>query len=89
MILYDRYLATLALLFTTTTVLLAVYSQHKLDLYLSIYLIELLAATLIFAHLHPRARRSLGLISFILFAGFLGIVAMKVLEILVKSGAFL
>jgi len=88
-ILYDRYLATLALLFTTTTVSLAVYSQHKLDLYLSIYLIELLAATLIFAHLHPRARHSLGFISYILFGGFLVIVAMKVFEILVKSGTFL
>ena len=89
MILYDRYLATLTLLFTATTFLLAVYGQGKLDLYLSIYLIELLAATLIFTHLHPRARRSLGLISYILFAGFLVIVAMKVFEILVESGSFL
>ena len=88
MILYDRYLATLTLVFTATTVLLAVYGQQKLDLYLSVYLIELLAATLIFTHLHPRARRSLGFISYILFAGFLGIVAMKVFEILVESGSF-
>ena len=89
MILYDRYLATLTLLFTATTFLLAVYGQGKLDLYLSIYLIELLAATLIFTHLHPRPRRSLGFISYILFGGFLVIVAMKVFEILVESGSFL
>ena len=89
MILYNRYLATLALLFTTTTVLLAVNNQNKLDLYLSIYLIELLAATLIFAHLHPRARRSLSYVSYILFTGFLVIIAIKVFEIFVESGAFL
>ena len=89
MIIYNRYLVTLALLFTTTTVLLAVYGQNKLDLYLSIYLIELLGATLIFAHLHPRVRRSLGFISYILFAGFLAIIATKVFGILVETGAFL
>ena len=89
MILYNRFLATLALLFTTTTFLLAVSGRQELDLYFSIYLIELLATTLIFAHLHPGARRSLGFISYILFAGFLVIVATKVFEILGESGALL
>ena len=32
---YDRYLATLALLFTATTVLLAFYEQRQIDLYYS------------------------------------------------------
>ena len=86
---YDRYLATLALLFTTTTVLLAFYNQHQIDLYFSLYLIELLAVTLIFAHLIPRARGFLGFIGVLLFGGFLAIVVMKVLEILVGSGTFL
>ena len=40
---YDRYLATLASLFTTTTVLLAFYNQHQIDLYYSLYLFELVA----------------------------------------------
>jgi uncharacterized membrane protein YhdT len=85
---YDRYLATLALLFAVTTVLLAAYSQHKLDLYFSLYLIEYLAATLVFAYLHPRAHRLLGFLGYFLFAGFMVIVAMKVFEILLKGGTF-
>ena len=83
---YNRYLATLALLFTAATVLLAAYGQQALDLYFSIYLIEYLATTLVFAYLNPGARRMLNLMGFILFGGFLGIVAIKVVEILVESG---
>lgn len=89
MSLYDRYLTTLALLFTVTTLLLAIYRQYQLDLYFSLYLIEYLAATLIFSHLHPRARLRLRLMGFVLFGGFLVIVALKVLEILVKSGSLI
>lgn len=79
---YDRYLVTLALVFTATTVLLTFYNQRQVDLYYSSYLIELLAVTLIFAHLLPLARRSLGIIGVLLFGGFLVIVAMKVSQIL-------
>ena len=86
---YDRYLATIATLFATTTVLLAFYNQHQIDLYYSLYLIELLAVTLIFSHLLPRARKFLGFIGVILFGGFLAIVAVKVLEILVGAATFL
>jgi uncharacterized membrane protein YhdT len=85
---YDRYLATLALLFTATTVLLAAYSQHPLDLYFSLYLIEYLAVTLVFAYLHPEARRLLSFLGYFLFAGFVVIVAMKVFQILLKQGTF-
>ena len=83
---YNRYLTTLALLFTAATVLLASYGQQALDLYFSIYLIEYLAATLVFAYLSPGARHLLNLLGLILFVGFLGIVAIKVVEILVDSG---
>jgi hypothetical protein len=85
---YNRYLATLALLFTATTVLLAAYSQHKLDLYFSLYLLEYLAATLIFAYLHPQAHRLLGFLGYFLSAGFMVIVAMKVFEILARGEPF-
>jgi hypothetical protein len=85
---YDHYLATLALLFTATTVLLAAHSQHQLDLYFSLYLIEYLAATLIFAYLHPQARRLLSFLGYFLFAGLMVIVAVKVLQILLKWGTF-
>lgn len=89
MSLYDRYLTTLALLFSVTTLILALYGQHQLDLYFSLYLIEYLVATLIFPYLHPRARFRLRLVGFVLFGGFMVIVALKVLEILVGYAGLL
>ena len=81
--LYNRYLVTLGLLFTATTVTLAVLSQHQLELYFSAFLIEYLAATLLFAYLHPQALRLLRFMGHILFGGFLLVIAIKALEILV------
>ncbi|MFQ5813467.1 MAG: hypothetical protein ACE5I2_09825 [Anaerolineae bacterium] len=81
--LYNRYLATLALLFMGTTVILAAYNLHRLDLYFSLYLMEYLATTLLFAYLQPRAQRLLNFTGYILFGGFLVIVGLKVWEILV------
>ncbi len=51
---YGRYLAALASVFTAASVLLAFYNHHQIDLYYSLYLFELVAATLIFAHVFPR-----------------------------------
>ena len=75
--LYDRYLLTLALLFTGTTVVLAVFRRQQIDLYFSLYLLEYLTTTFIFIYLHQRARRLLNGVGYILFTGFLGIVATK------------
>jgi len=85
---YGRYLVTLALLFTATTVVLAAYNQHRIDLYFSLYLIEYLVTTLLFAYLSRRARRLLNVMGYILFAGFLAIVGVKVATILLKTGLF-
>ena len=85
---YDRYLVTLALLFTSTTVVLAAYNQHRIDLYFSLYLIEYLVATLLFAYLRQSARRLLNVMGYILFAGFLAIIAVKVATILLGAGLF-
>ncbi len=87
MILYNRYLLTLAALFALSTTLLAGYGQDRLDAYLTTYIIEYLIATLLFAYLHPKARRLLDAMGYVLFAGFLVIVAFKVIEILRGSPA--
>ena len=81
--LYNRYLVTLGLLFTATTVALTAFNQHQLEIYFSIFLIEYLTATLLFAYLHPQAQRLLRFTGHILFGGFLLIVVIKGLEILV------
>ena len=86
MTLYNRYLATLAVFFTGTTVVLAAYNQQRVDLYFTLYLIEYLASTLLFVYLRPRARRLLNMMGYILFAGFIVIVAMRVAQILGLTG---
>ncbi len=85
MILYNRYLVTLAALFGVSTALLAAYRQEKLDAYFTLYVIEYLVVTLLFAYLHPRARRLLDALGYLLFGGFLVIVILKVVEILKGS----
>lgn len=85
MILYNRYLLTLAAVFTLSTTILAAYGQNKLDAYFTLYVIEYLVTTLLFVYLAPRARRLLDGVGYLLFAGFLIIVALKVIEILRSS----
>jgi len=85
MILYNRYLLTLAALFGVSTAILAGYHQEKLDAYFTLYVIEYLIVTLLFAYLHPRARRLLDALGYLLFGGFLVIVILKVVEILKGS----
>ena len=80
---YNRYLVTLGLLFTATTVALAAYSQHQLELYFSAFLIEYLTATLLFAYMHPKAQRLLRFTGHILLGSFLLMVVIKACEILV------
>jgi len=78
---YNRYILVLAFLFLLTTVILSA-SHQGLDVYFSVYLIECLAATLLFTHLNPRARKGLDRVSYVLFAGFLLLVAAEVVEII-------
>lgn len=82
MTLYNRYLLTLAVLFFLSTTVLAAYGQDKLDAYFTVYVIEYLVTTLLFVYLDPRARRLLDAMGYVLFGGFLVIVAIKVAQIL-------
>ena len=81
---YDRYVIWLATLFGLTTVVLSM-SSRSLDIYLSLYLVECLALTLMFSHLRPEARKGLNRIGYVLFVGFVFMVAVKVVEM--ASGA--
>ncbi len=85
MMLYNRYFLILAALFTLSTCVLAIFGQDKLDAYFTVYIIEYLIVTLLFVHLHPRARRLLDGMGYALFAGFGIIVALKVIAILKGS----
>ncbi len=85
MTIFNRYLLTLAALFALSTTILAGYGQSKLDAYFTVYVIEYLIATLFFVYLAPRARRLLDTMGYVLFAGFMVIVLLKVIEILRRS----
>jgi hypothetical protein len=84
--LYNRYLVTLALLFTGSTVLMAAYGQEQFSIYFSVYLIEYLAVTLIFSSLRPKAKQFLNVGGIVLFAGFLGVAGMKIVTLLTDLG---
>ena len=79
---YNRYILFLALLLLSTTILLSVASETRLDLYLTIYIIESLVLNELYAHLNPNARRGLNRVSYMLFVGFPLIVSLNVAEIL-------
>ncbi len=85
MILYNRYLLTIAALFALSTTILAGYGQDKLDAYFTVYVIEYLIVTLLFVYLDPKAKRLLDVMGYILFGGFAVVVALKVIAILKGS----
>jgi hypothetical protein len=66
-----------------TTVTLSTYGPSGLDLYVSLYILEYFILTLLHSPFNPRARKIIDVTGYVLFATFLIIVALKVLEILI------
>ena len=66
-----------------TTVTFSMYSQSGLDLYVSLYILEYFILTLLHSPFNPRAQKTIDITGYILFATFLIIVALKVLEMLI------
>ena len=79
---YNSFIALLALAFTAITVFLAAYDVDKLDAYFSAYTVALLLLVSLYIYFSPKARRALGAVSLLAFAGFGVIVLIKVVEIL-------
>jgi len=80
--LYNSFIAALALAFTTITVVMAAHKVQKLDTYYSAYTIALLVLVFLYMYFSPKARRALGAVSLLAFAGFGVIVIIKVAEVL-------
>ncbi len=62
--------------------LLAFFNQNDLEIYFVINIIAYLLITLLYVYFNPRARRALSTVGAVLFAGFMVIVVLKVMEIL-------
>jgi hypothetical protein len=78
---YNIYIISLTLIFALTTILLSITAQD-LELYFTLYLIECLAVTLVFAQLNVKARKGLNRVGYMLFTGFLCLLTIKVVEII-------
>jgi len=82
---FERYLLSLSLTYSLTTVLLSFYAASTLDLYVSVYIVEYFILTLLNSPLKPQTQKVTNILGYILFAVFIVIVALKVLEILGAS----
>ena len=80
---YNSYILITALLLLLTTVILVALGQNSLDVYYTIYIIEALIVTELYVYFNAKARRGLNLVTFILFGGFLGIIALQIIKIIV------
>ena len=79
---YNKYAVSLALACCLINTLLAFLGQNNLEIYLTINIVAYLVITLLYVYLNPRARRALNTVGSVLFAGFMVIVVLKVIEIL-------
>ena len=79
---YNRYILSLALLFTAINGIMAALGQTSIDFYFTVLLIASLVVTLLYVYFSPRVRRALSSIAMAFFAGFLVIVALRVIDIL-------
>ncbi len=79
---YNKLIIALALAFSLLNILLAFFGQNDISVYFIADAIAYLVITLLFTYLNPRSRSALNSLSAVIFAGFLVIVAMKVVEIL-------
>jgi hypothetical protein len=77
---YNRLILFLAIAMGCITVILAFLGQKDISIYFIADAIAYLLITLLYVYLNPGARKSLTALSAVIFAGFLVIVAMKVVE---------
>jgi len=79
---YNKYIVSLALASGLINTSLAFFGQNDLGIYFIINVLAYLVITLLYVYLNPRARRALNTVGVVLFAGFIVIVSLKVMEIL-------
>ena len=79
---YNKYIIYLALTSCLINALLAFFGQDNIEIYFAINILVYLIITLLYVYLNPRAKKALSSIGIVLFAGFMVIVSIKVIEIL-------
>ncbi|MFC2044598.1 hypothetical protein ACFLT8_05355 [Chloroflexota bacterium] len=79
---YNKYVLSLVVASSLINTLLAVMGQNDLEIYFIINVLAYLVITLLYVYLNPRARKALNAVGIVMFAGFMVIVSLKVIEIL-------
>ena len=79
---YNSYIVTVAIVLLLTAVILIATGQDALDTYYTIFIIEALIITELYAVFNSKARRGLAFTSGLLFAGFLIVIGIQVIKIL-------
>jgi len=80
---YNNYVVAVASLLLLTTVVLAAVGVNSLDVYYTFYVVEALVVTELYVYFNARARRSLTVVSVVLFAGFMVVLLSAALKVLV------
>jgi hypothetical protein len=80
---YNSYILTVAVLLLLSTVVMVALGQSSLEVYYTVYVLEALIVSELYVYFSAKARRGMGLVSAVLFAGFLFIVSLQVIRMLV------
>lgn len=79
---YNRYLLLLILFSCVINVVLAFLGQNDIGVYFIFNVLAFLLITVLTVYFSPGTRKTLSVVSFVFFSGFLVVVALKVMEIL-------
>ena len=79
---FNNLIISLAIVFGVVNTLLALFGQTDISVYFIVNAIAYLIISLLYVYLNPRARGGLNGVTAVIFAGFLVIVTLKVIEIL-------
>lgn len=79
---YNKLIIALVVAFSFFNVILAFFGQRDIAVYFIADAIAYLIIVLLYVYLNPRSRAALNTMAAVIFAGFLVIVALKVIQIL-------
>jgi len=79
---FNRLVISVAITFGVLNTVMAFMGEKDISVYFTVDAIAFLVITLLYTYLNPRAKGGLNAVSGVVFAGFLVIVVLKVIEIL-------
>ena len=81
---YNKLIFSLVIAFCAINIVLAFLGQKDLSVYFLAQALAFFIITLVYSYLNTRARAALNSLSLVIFAGFLVVALIKVMEIMQK-----